>query len=330
MYAAALLLSGVATVATTGLPYIAPWSIGPIQGFGIIVAVGVLIGAGILRRYGEWHGVSDDHIRGLTGWITICGFLGAHIFNAVAYEWDRLMKEPLLILKVWDGISSYGGLLGGAAGFAIYVWWKRLPVRLLADVAMVGFVPAFTIGRIGCTIVSDHVGSAVKDPDAWYAFIAMNYPRAELATGFAHLFAGQPKTVTHVLAWNLGLVEFLYLVPVTALMLWLGFRASKRMPAGFVAVLTGVLYAPVRFFLDYLRPEGTDPRIVGLTFAQWISILVFGVSVYIAAKILRNGKPADVIAPTSRDAQAKLRMILKEDDEADKSDKKPPPKLPKI
>src|SRR5687767_12324662 len=126
MYAAALLLSSATTVATTGLPYISPWSIGPIQGFGIIVAVGVLIGAAILRRYGEWHGVSDDHIRGLTGWITICGFLGAHIFDVVAYEWPRLMKDPLLILKVWDGISSYGGLLGGAGGFALYVWWKRL------------------------------------------------------------------------------------------------------------------------------------------------------------------------------------------------------------
>lgn len=321
MYAAALLLSGVTTVATTGLPFLSPWSLGPIQGFGIIVAVGVLIGAAILRRYSEWHGVADEHIRGLIGWITICGFIGAHVFDVLMYEWPKLMRDPLLILKLWDGISSYGGLLGGAAGFALYAWWKRLPVRLLADCAMVGFVPAFTIGRIGCTVVSDHVGSPVKDPDAWYAFVAMNYPRTEITSSFAHLFERQPKTVSHVLAWNLGLLEFLYLVPVTAIVLVLGFRASKRLPAGFVAVLSGVLYAPVRFFLDYMRPEGTDPRIAGLTFAQWVSILVFGVCVYVAAKILRNGKPADVIARTAGEAQAKLRVILKEDDEAE--EKKP-------
>ena len=38
----------------------------PIQAFGVIVAIGVLIGAGLLRRYAEWHGIEDDHIRGLT------------------------------------------------------------------------------------------------------------------------------------------------------------------------------------------------------------------------------------------------------------------------
>jgi hypothetical protein len=42
-------------------------------------------------------------------------------------------------------------------------------------------------------------------------------------------------------------------------------RASKRMPAGFLTVLLGMLYAPVRFFLEYLRPSTTDPRYLSLT-----------------------------------------------------------------
>jgi hypothetical protein len=94
------------------------------------------------------------------------------------------------------------------------------------------------------------------------------------------------------------------------------------MPAGFVAVLTGILYAPVRFFLDFLRPETSDPRYVGLTFAQWASILAFGVSVFVAGRLLRNGKPAEMIAPTSREAQDKLRVVLKETEEAEEAEKK--------
>jgi phosphatidylglycerol:prolipoprotein diacylglycerol transferase len=317
MYAVALTLSGITTAATTGVPFFQLGALGPIESFGVIVAAGVLIGAAILRRYAEWHGVDDEHVRGLTGWITIAGFLGAHLFDVLAYQWKELMKDPILLVKVWAGISSYGGFIGGAIGFAIYVWWKRLPVRLMADIALIGLLPAFSIGRIGCTAVSDHVGAAVKDPGAWYSFLAMEYPRsAATNSNIAHLFQQRPDAGDHILAWNLGLVEFVYLIPVNALVLWLAFRPGRRMPAGFIAVLTGLLYAPVRFFLDYLRPENSDPRHLGLTFAQWASILAFGVSVYVAARVLRNGKPADTIARTSREAQEKIRVVLKEAEEA--------------
>lgn len=342
MYAVALTLSGATTAVTTGVPFFQLGSIGPIQSFGIIVAAGVLIGAALLRRYAEWHGVDDDHIRGLLGWITICGFIGAHEFDMIAYQWDKIgvpvnavppgwwflpdgiwfANWPLPI-RFWDGISSYGGFIGGALGFAIYVWWKRLPVRLMADIAIVGLLPAFSIGRIGCTVVSDHVGDAVKNPDAWYAFLAMEYPREAAANAnIAHLFQQQPEAVKHVLGWNLGFIELLYLIPVNAFVLWLAFRSTKRVPAGFLAVLTGLLYAPVRFFIDYLRPENSDPRHLGLTFAQWASILAFVVSAYVVAKILKNGKPHATVTKTSREAQERLRVIFKEDEEAREAQKK--------
>ena len=329
MYAVALTLSGGTTLATTGVPFFQLGSLGPIESFGVIVAAGVLIGAALLRRYAEWHGVDDEHIRGLTGWITVSGFLGAHLFDVLAYQWKDLVKDPILLVKIWAGISSYGGFLGGAIGFALYVWWKRLPVRLMADISLVGLLPAFSIGRIGCTSVSDHVGAAVADPGAWYSFLAMEYPRsAATNSNVAHLFQQRPDAGDHILAWNLGLVELVYLIPVNALVLWLAFRPVKtppsggRLPAGFIAVLVGILYAPVRFFLDYLRPENSDPRHFGLTFAQWSSILAFGVSVYVAGRILKNGKPADTIARSSREAQEKIRVVLKDADEAAGADGK--------
>jgi hypothetical protein len=93
-------------------------------------------------------------------------------------------------------------------------------------------------------------------------------------------------------------------------------------------VLGGLLYAPVRFFLDFLRPEESDPRYGGLTFAQWASILFFAAAGYAAFRVLQSGKPADIVAPTSGEAQRKLKLILKEDadkqDEKKKEDKKAP------
>jgi phosphatidylglycerol:prolipoprotein diacylglycerol transferase len=284
----------------------------PIQSFGVIVAAGVLIGASLLRRYAEWHGVDDEHIRGLTGWVTICGFIGAHVFDVLAYQWQDLQRDPILFVEVWKGISSYGGFIGGAGGFAFYVWWKRLPVRLFADITIIGLLPAFSIGRIGCSVVSDHIGAAV-DPDKWYAALAMDYPQ-NFGGPIANLVQANPDVVHHgvVTAWNLGLIEFLYLVPVNALILWLAFRSSRRIAAGFVTCLTGILYAPVRFFLDFLRPSETDPRYGGLTFAQWASILAWALAVFAALRVVTAGKPADPVTKTSGEAQRRLKLILKE------------------
>jgi phosphatidylglycerol:prolipoprotein diacylglycerol transferase len=333
MYGMALALSAVTTAGTVGIPFFQLGSIGPIQSFGIIVAAGVLIGAALLRRYAEWHGVSDDHIRGLTGWITVTGFLGAHIFDVLAYQWRDFLRDPVLILKVWSGISSYGGFIGGAIGFFFYVWWKRLPARLMADVAIVGLLPAFSIGRIGCTVVSDHIGAVIENRDAWYSFFGMEYPHDLNMDAIHYLIAHNPEHTkgATILAWNLGFVEFAYLVPVNLLLLWLAFRSAKRVPAGFVTVMTGVLYAPVRFFLDYLRPPNSDPRHMGFTFAQWASFLAFAGAVYFAMRVFRGGKPAETVTKTSGEAQERLRMILKEDVEEGQKpkEKKKPVEVPK-
>jgi phosphatidylglycerol:prolipoprotein diacylglycerol transferase len=326
-----------AAALSTSLPYfhLGALDVGiPIQSFGMIVAAGVLIGAALLRRYAEWHGVSDEHIRGLTGWVTVAGFIGAHVFDVVAYQWNDLKESPILFIELWKGISSYGGFIGGAIGFAIYVWWKRLPVRLMADITIVGLLPAFSIGRIGCTVVSDHIGAAV-DRASWYAGLAMNYPADGSLAPVTELQRAHPEIVQnhHVLAWNLGLIEFLYLVPVNLLVLFLAFRKSKpgetegswlgRTNAGLVTVMTGVLYAPVRFGLDFLRPEETDPRYIGLTFAQWASFLAFGAAAYVAVKVFANGAPAETVTQTSGEAARRMKLILKDagDDKTD-DDKK--------
>lgn len=316
----------------------------PIQAFGLIVAIGVLIGAALLRRYAEWHGVSDEIIRGLLGWVTVCGFIGAHEFDMIAYNWDKIGDSTIvapaswwpgflpvnlypsnwpLPLKLWEGISSYGGFLGGGLGFMIFVWWKRLPTRLFLDITGVGLLTAFSIGRLGCTVVSDHIGAAV-DPSKWYAFMAMDYPRK---LNLGHLAEHYPNiTGDTITAWNLGLIEFLYLIPVNIFVLWLAFRPkSKGRPnAGMLAVVITILYAPVRFFMDYLRPEDSDPRHLGLTFAQWASILVFGIAIYGLMRILKNGKPAEPQTETSGEMQHRLKLLLKEAEEEQKTSAKEP------
>ena len=308
-----ILLLGVALVAGTvagGLPYFDVPQLHIIgsldlQPFGILVATGVLVGAELCRRYSMRFGVDDDDLRRLTGVVVVSGFLGAHLFDVLAYQRAEFAEDPLLIIKVWKGISSYGGFLGGAIGLSSYIWWKRLRWGLVYDIIGVGLLPGFAIGRIGCSIVHDHIGRATD------FVLGFDYPQKALWARFcpvdklghvshcAMSDTGLPDLGDHAdlitRAHNLGFYELLYLIPVCAIILGLAF-SKKRTPAGMLAVLATMLYAPVRFFFEYLRLNKSDPRYAGLTFAQWMSLVAFGFAAYALVRLIRHGKPAPLAA----------------------------------
>ncbi len=311
-----------------------------IQPFGMLVATGVLVGAELCRRYSLRFGIDDDDLRKLTGWVVVCGFIGAHVFDVIAYQSGEVSDNPLLIIELWKGISSYGGFIGGSIGFALFVWHKRFRPGLMADVIMVGLLPGFAIGRIGCSIVHDHIGRTTD------FFLGFDYPKYAIQQRFCPKpYNCEPLEFPHLgamtRAHNLGFYELLYLIPVCALVLSIAF-SKKRTPAGMLAVLVGVLYAPVRFFFEYLRLNSSDPRYAGLTFAQWMSIVAFGVATYTLVRLIRFGKPApldaelgDVVGGYREGIAAPKRPKVAEDDDEEDGDdddkdeaKKPAAKKP--
>lgn len=264
-----------------------------LQWFGILVATGVLTGAHLGRKYGDRYRIDDEDLRGMTAWVVVSGFIGAHVFDVLAYQREKMADDPLLIIKLWEGISSYGGFIGGAIGWWLFTWWKRLTIGLWADLTIIGLMTGFSIGRIGCTVVHDHMG---RQTSFW---LGTDYPTGEVRGRVCEVVNKHyacpdwvnslPEPVARM--HNLGMYELLYLIPVNALILWLAFR-KKQSNAGTLAVLLGLLYAPVRFFFEFLRFNETDPRYAGLTFAQWMSITAFLAAGYFLIGIIRNGKPA--------------------------------------
>ncbi len=263
-----------------GLPYVAAPVVDvgvEIQVFGPIVIAGILIGADVMQRYGRRHGVTDAEFRRLLAWVIVTGFLGAHAFELLAYQRGRLADEgPLAFLAVWDGISSFGGFLGGALGQLLYLRRSRLPAGVVFDTTGVGLLVAFSIGRIACTLVHDHVGHPTD------FVLGVDYPQEVLA---AHGLAGAlPEGATVVRAHHLGMYELACLVPINVVILWLAFRRRDPLRPAQLAVLTTLLYAPMRFGLELLRQAHTDPRYVGLTFAQWGAIAVVVIAVVVGVR----------------------------------------------
>jgi phosphatidylglycerol:prolipoprotein diacylglycerol transferase len=293
-----------------------------LQPFGILVATGVLLGAWIGRLRGKYLGIDENEVRVLTGYLLVFGFLGAHLFDTLFYQWHELDDDPLLLIKVWDGISSYGGMLGGFLGWYVFCRVHKVEDKVvIGDLTLWGFLPGFTFGRMGCTIVHDHPGHRLAQGSDF--FLAIDYPekivraRRELwecttwhdTTGqcidgrFVHEAKEKGQQIYELAAGprhDLGWYELLFLLVLIAALVIIT-RAGRARRTGFIIGFLPLMYGPVRFVLDFFRLSESDPRYFGLTFAQHISIVTFLAGIYALWWVYHRPawKPVAVPASTS-------------------------------
>lgn len=287
------------------LPYlhIDPAWLGGLEPFGVIIAIGVLFGAEVARRHAERTGLNLEELRRMAFYALVFGFTISHLVDVFLYQpgwWD---KDPLLPVKLWAGISSYGGFLGGVVGVVFYIKLRsgrnKLPPdepgRLAhahplayADATAYGSAGGWVFGRLACASAHDHVG---KPSDF---FMAVDFP------------AGNPSGIPTGPHHDLGAYEFLWLL-VIFFVLFLVLRRPRR--EGLVLGLFAVMYTIPRFFFEFLRYAETDPRYFGLTPAQWFSIAGLFAGIMFIRRALTRSEPApdnykafDVYLTTPQDA----------------------------
>jgi len=255
--------------------------LGPLdlQPFGLIVASGVLLATWMARKYSERNGLDEETMRWLAIRLLVWGFIACHVFNTIFYEWDRFQKDPLLMIKVWDGISSWGGVIGGGLALYIYTSIKKLDRLRWTDWAAYGAIGGWVPGRLACAVVHDHLGYPTSFP------LGVDFPPGT--------YAFDKASTTTVRAHDLGLYEFIYLVPLFFVIVLLE-RKKDRKPGLLMGVLA-VGYSVPRFFLEFLRRPETDPRYYGLTFAQFACIVALLAGIWLLRRKPRAELPAAVV-----------------------------------
>jgi phosphatidylglycerol:prolipoprotein diacylglycerol transferase len=245
------------------------------------------------QRDADKRGLSPAIVSEMQIWAIVVGFLVAHWVSVIFYFPERVLKDPLELLWVWKGISSFGGLLGGVLGLVIYLKWiKKLDVWPYIDAIAYGFAWAWVLGRMGCTTAHDHPGRVT---DFWFS---VSYPayQSGATPGQMLPYDDVPRLVIpeleRALPWvqrfDLGFYEMLFaLVLVTVL--WTTNRHAKRFPGYNVTVLA-LLYAPVRFGFDFLRIS--DKTYLGLTPGQYIAIGTLGLGLWMLFYRLKAAKIA--------------------------------------
>ncbi len=244
------------------LPVIGPLKL---QFFGPLVALGVILAYHRCLQYAKHKDIDELITRDLMFWVLVTGFVISHWVSVLFYFPQDVAANPLVLVMIWNGLSSVGGFFGALVGFFWYLRRQKQPYLVYGDMLVFGFTIGFTLGRLGCSLVHDHPGSVV---DASHMLAVGPWPD------------GQYRL-------DLGLLEFMYLVPMTIFM-HLVFNWKKARP-GLLAGLVCMLYAPYRIFLDTMRER--DETYLGLTPAHYASVVLFGIGVYLV--FFRKPGPED-------------------------------------
>ena len=287
-----------------------PLRLGPltVQVFGLTVAIAVLVGLAIARRRFVRFGLEPTVGERMATWLLVGGFLGAHLFAVLFYFPGEVVRDPWLLLRVWEHISSFGGMIGGLLGTVLYLWLRapgldRHRRWTYLDVAAFVFPFSLAIGRVGCALIHDHPG---RITDFALAVSLESETARDLIT-YAYAAAGRsdllpPPSVLPTLGFHdLGLYEMVYLAAVVLpALVWLD---RKARPVGFFLCAFVVLYMPIRFGLDFLRVS--DATYGGLTPAQWVALLALAAVPVLWRRVRRN-EPGEL----SRDRPAIERAAV--------------------
>lgn len=135
------------------LNYIDPtaFHLGPlaIKWYGIIIAVGILIGYFIAQESLKHVGLHKDTLVDVIFYSAIFGFLVARIYFVI-FQWPYYMENPAEIPKIWHGgIAIHGGLIGGFITGIIVCKIKNLNPFQIGDIVAPSIILAQGIGRWG-------------------------------------------------------------------------------------------------------------------------------------------------------------------------------------
>lgn len=241
-------------------------SLGPltVHPFGFLAVTAVVVGTKLAQWRARRLGVDETTLNELIGWVLVGGMAGAHVFERVLYQPSDLIEQPWSLLYFWDGLSSMGGFAGAIVGGLLWKQFRGAVSSLLplADIIVSVLPVAWIFARAGCAVVHDHPGIPTST-DNW---LAVAYP------GGAR--------------YDLGLLEMLLAVTLSVAVVsnW-----RRRRPVGWYVATVSLVYATVRFALDFLRTVESDPRYGGLTPAQWACMPLFVLGIVVATR-LRTGR----------------------------------------
>ncbi|MDB6147735.1 MAG: Prolipoprotein diacylglyceryl transferase, partial [Spartobacteria bacterium] len=280
--------------------------------YGMAYVLAFMSGYAVLRVLAK-RGYADLPAAQVGDFITGCALFGVIVGGRLGYVIfykPEMLRDPLSVLRVWEGgMSSHGGMIGLLLFTFYYAHRHRLSWLNLSDNLVVAAPLGLFFGRCANFINGELYGRATTVP--W----AVQFPkelidhseeaeRAIAALQPVHPSLTTPEAVVAAVHQQPQVKEFLrtILTPrhpsqlyeaffegiVLFLILWF-VRTRRREPNGVLAGLFLICYAVFRIVIEYFR-EPDASAIAGFTRGQFFSffLILIGIAYIVAAKLRRT------------------------------------------
>lgn len=93
-----------------------------VRWYGLLFAAGFIISQQLMYHMYKSEGKPQKDVDSLTLWMIIVTIIGARLGHVIFYEPMRYLKDPISILKTWEGgLASHGATVGILTGIYLYV-----------------------------------------------------------------------------------------------------------------------------------------------------------------------------------------------------------------
>ena len=198
----------------------------------------------------------------LTLVFAIIGTRALHLWAARdQYKWT-------FFTRFQGGFVLYGGLIAGVLASALYVKMRGERVSRIADLAGPGMMIGIAFGRIGCFLNGCCYGGrsdgvfGVKFPPG-----SIPYIEQQRAGDITHDAAAAQAVLPTQLFESAAAFAFFFLLS------W--YDRTRKKNEGETALLAGMIYPAWRFIIEFVRDDPRGAPILGITYSQLVSLLVF-------------------------------------------------------
>jgi phosphatidylglycerol---prolipoprotein diacylglyceryl transferase len=249
------------------------FSIGPldIRYYSVGYILGIVFAWWYIRRLAKRPGaaMSAAHIDDFITWALFGVILGGRIGYVLFYNFSAYMKDPIAILRLWDGgMSFHGGFLGVVIAVILYCRKHKLDLMRVSDVvAIVSPIGLLTV-RLA-NFINGELWGRPTAPGAWYGMV---FPADPLQV---------PRHASQLYeAFGEGIVLFIVLQ-----FLYHKTRIAKEMPGALAGIFIAG-YGLVRILVETVRQPDAHLGLnaIGLSRGQTLSIPMFLLAAWLISK----------------------------------------------
>jgi len=247
-------------------------SFGPITiyTYGLMVGIAFVIGIYIAKREAVRKNIQPDLIYDLALYLIIGSLAGARLYYLLFFDPASFIKNPIAIIKIWQGgLAIHGALLGGVLSAILFSKKRKISFWILVDVIAPSVILGQAIGRIGCFLNGCCFGVPTESK------LGICFPKGSMADFAYNGLAVHP---TQLYESTLNIIAFSVL---------LSLRQKIKFSGGIFSLYL-MMYGCIRLVVSSLRGDSMLIWGTNIKIAQVISGIIFIVGMVVFIKRRKN------------------------------------------